>query len=142
MATYAGGTQVQSGYYLDAKSFAFAGVAKDGGALPGGAQARWVRIPLLAVVAAAPAMGGLFVIALPFIGFGVTAYAIAKKLGLGARSGAREIAATMAAGMVPGEASLTGRPGDGAAAGPAGPAGPADPKTEALEKEIEAKRAS
>lgn len=139
MATYAGGTQVQNGYYFDAKSFAFAGVAKDGGALPGGAEARWLRIPLLAVMVAAPAMGGLFVIALPFIGFGVTAYAIAKKVGVGARSGAREIAATMAAGMVPGEANLTGRRDDEARVGPSAPA---DAQTEALAKEIEAKRGS
>ncbi len=140
MTTYAGGTQVRSGYYLDASSFRFTNVDRDGQALPGGADARWRKVPVLAVVAAAPVLGGLFVVALPFLGFGVTAYAVARKLGVGARKGAEELAATMAPPFVPGEAHLTGEPaGEGHDAAAAG-AAPADERVEALEREIAEKR--
>jgi hypothetical protein len=141
MATYAGGTRVQSGYYLDARRFAFVSVPEGGGALPADPGARWRRVPLLAVVAAAPAMGGLLVVALPFIGIGVTAYALARKLGAGARSGAREMAATLAPAAAPGEAHL-----GGGSAGEVAPRPPSalgergDAAAEALAKEIDAKR--
>ena len=132
--TFAGGTRVNSGWYIDARSFSFASIEKDGGALPGGPTAKFVRIPTLAVMAAAPALGGLFVVALPFLGFGMVAYAIAKKLG----AGATEVAATMATPAMPaGSTALTGTPAEKGAAGE-----PAkDAKGEELAKEIEAKRA-
>ncbi len=131
--TFAGGTRVDSGYYVDARSFEFANVAHDGDALPGGPDARFVRIPTLVAMAAAPALGGLFVVALPFLGFGMIAYAVAKRLGLGAK----EVAATVATPPMPvGSTALTGTPPDeGAAAAPA-----KDAKAEELAKEIEAKR--
>lgn len=142
MTTYAGGTQVRSGYYLDTSSFRFrfANVDRDGQALPGGAEARWRKVPVLAVVAAAPVLGGLFVVALPFLGFGVTAYAVARRLGVGARRGAEELAATMAPPFVPGEAHLTGKPADEGHDAAADAAAPADAKVEALEKEIAERR--
>jgi hypothetical protein len=136
MASYAGGSQVKSGYYVQAKSFEFTRVEKDGGALPGAGDVRWVRVPVLAVMAAAPALGGLFVVALPFLGFGVAAYAVAKKLGLGAKEKAEQLAATVSPGWVPGEAHLGGKPAANAGAEPA----PADPSVEQLAKEIEEKR--
>ena len=137
MTTYAGGSLVKSGYYIDAKSFAFANVEKDGGALPGAPETRWLRVPVLVVMAAAPALGGLFVVALPFIGFGLTAYAIGRALGGRVKEGAKEIAATVAApGMAPGEAYLAGRPGEKGAEGTPAP----DAKADALASEIETKR--
>jgi hypothetical protein len=139
MTTYAGGTRVKSGYYVDARSFTFANVERDGGVLPGEAGSRWVRVPVLAVMAAAPALGGLFVVALPFIGFGVTAYALVRAVGGRAREGARELAATVATpGLAPGEAHLAGRPAEGD--GSEKPAG--DERAEALAREIEEKRTS
>ena len=131
--TYEGGTRVKSGYYIDARSFAFANIEKDGGALPGGADRKFVRIPTLVVMAAAPALGGLFVVALPFIGFGMVAYAAAKKLGVGAK----EVAATVATPVMPaGSTALTGKPAEKGTTGE-----PAeDEKAEALAKEIEEKR--
>ena len=73
-------------------------------------------------------------VALPFVGFGMAFYAVAKKLGLGAR----EVAATVATPAAPaGSAALTGqapaRPGEAAPAAPAA--------KDALAKEIEEKRA-
>jgi len=136
MASYAGGTLVKSGYYIDGKSFAFVNIARDGEKLPGGPEARFVRVPVLVVMAAAPALGGLLVVALPFIGFGVAAQAIARGLARGARKGAREIAATLAPSLVPGEAHLAGKPAEKGAQGTA-----EDREAETLAKEIEERRA-
>ena len=131
--TFAGGSRVNSGYYIDAKSFSFANVEKDGGALPGPSDRKFVRIPTLAVMAAAPALGGLFVVALPFLGFGMVVYAVARKLGVGAK----EIAATVATPAMPaGSAALTGKPAEEGATGEVAK----DAKAEELAKEIEAKR--
>ena len=131
--TYEGGTQVKSGYYVDAKSFSFANIEKDGGALPGGSAKKFVRVPTLVVMAAAPALGGLFVVALPFIGFGVAINAVVRAFA----GHAREVAATVATPAMPaGSTALTGRPADEGATGE--PA--AHAATEELAKEIEAKR--
>jgi hypothetical protein len=135
MTTYAGGTQVKSGYYVDTSSFGFAHVTRDGGRLPSGEGRSYTRVPVVLVLAAAPVLGGLFVVALPFIGFGVTAYAVGKRLaGLG-HAGAREVAATMAPPFVPGEAHLTGEASEKDAGAPA-----KDERIDALQGEIEAKR--
>ncbi len=131
--TFAGGTRVNSGYYINARSFEFANIHQDGTTLPGGPDARFVRIPTLVAMAAAPALGGLFVVALPFLGFGMVAYAVAKKVGLGAK----EVAATVATAPMPaGSTALTGAPAEKDASGK-----PEEhPETEELAKEIEAKR--
>ncbi len=137
MATYVGGTQVKSGYYVDASKLEFANVDQDGGALPGGPGARWRRVPVALVVTAAPVLGGLLVVAFPLIGFGVAAYAIARKLTSRARAGAKEIAATVAPTWTPGEAHLTGEPPKpGAGEAPAAE----DEQLKELEKEIGEKR--
>jgi hypothetical protein len=137
MTTYAGGTQARSGYYIDPSSFTFTSVASDGAKLPGGAEARWMRVPVMLVMVAAPVLGGLFVVAFPFIGFGVAVHAVGRKLGLGARAGAKEIAATVAPPWAPGEAHLTGKPGEN---GEAEGAPATDPRIEELEKTIGEKR--
>jgi hypothetical protein len=131
--TYEGGTQVKSGYYVNARSFAFANIEKDGGTLPGGSEKAYLRVPVLAVMLAAPALGGLFVVALPFIGFGVAAHALVRAIA----GGAKEVAATVASPAMPaGSTALTGRPVEKAATGE-----PArDVKAEELATEIEAKR--
>ncbi len=131
--TYAGGTQVKSGYYVNTKHFSFANVEKDGGTLPGGSEARFLRVPVLAVMAAAPALGGLFVVALPFIGFGVMAYAIVRRVA----GGAKEVAATVTTPAMPaGSTALTGTPAGKGTAGEKGE----HAATEELAKEIEARR--
>lgn len=145
MAAYPGGTQVRSGYYVHGRSLEFANIPKDGGTLPGGPESRWVRIPVLAAMAAAPALGGLFVLSLPLITVGVAVYAIAKKIGLVATTGAKEIAATVTPAWTPGEAHLAGEGADRAEAEAGGAGGEATRTTakerlDALAREIEAKR--
>jgi hypothetical protein len=109
MTTYAGGMQAKSGYYIDSSSFAIATITQDGGKLPGGSEARWTRVPVALVMAAAPVLGGLFVVALPFIGFGVAAWAVGRAVSGRARAAADELAATVTMDVVPGEAHLTGQ---------------------------------
>jgi hypothetical protein len=137
MTTFESGTAVKSGYYVDTAGFAVATVSSDGGKLPGAPGNRWVRVPVLAVMAVAPILGGLFVLALPFIGFGLGAWALGRAVGAKIKGGAAEIAATMASPLATGEAHLTGAPGakDAPAAGTK-----ADEQVEAIAREIEAKR--
>ncbi len=131
--TFAGGTRVNSGYYVNARSLAFANIEKDGTALPGGPDARFVRVPTLVAMAAAPALGGLFVVALPFIGFGVAIHAVVRAFA----GSAKEVAATVATPAMPaGSTALTGKPTEKGATGEP----TRDAATEALAKEIEAKR--
>ena len=135
MTTYAGGMRVKSGYYVDTSSFGFAHVMRDGGELPGGKERSYTRVPVALVLVAAPVLGGLFVVALPFIGFGVTAYALGKKLARIGHAGAREVAATVAPPFVAGEAHLTGAASEKDAGAPT-----KDERIDALQGEIEAKR--
>ncbi len=131
--TYRGGTQVRSGYYVNARTFEFVNVEADGGTLPGAAETRFLRIPVIVAMMAAPALGGLFVVALPFIGVGVLGHAVMRAL----TGSAKEVAATVATPAMPaGSTALTGKPAEKSATGEAAP----DAAADALAKEIEAKR--
>ena len=113
MATkYLAGNSVPSGYYWNPKKWSVTPVAKDGDVLPGEAGEKFVKVSLPLAIAAAPVLGGLFVVFLPFIGFGLTAYALANKLAGGAKKSAAKLASTVTPGRLPGEAHLTGKPGE------------------------------
>jgi hypothetical protein len=129
------GTPVKSGYYWNAKRWTFTHVAKDGEALRGGSEDRWVRVPATLVLAAAPVLGGVFVLALPVFGAVAIGRALVRRVGGGVKESAADLAAHLAPGPVPGEAHLTGKPGEEHPAAPA-----KDPALEALEKDIEGKR--
>ncbi len=131
--TFESGSRVSSGYYVNARSFEIVNVEKDGSVLAGKAGGKFVRIPTLVAMAAAPALGGLFVVALPFIGFGVAVHAVVRAFA----GGAKEVAATVATAPMPaGSTALTGTPSEKEASGK--PEEHAE--TEKLAKEIEAKR--
>ena len=140
MASFPGGTAVKRGYYIDGRQFEFATVERDGDALPGEPDRCWLRLPVIAVVAAAPALGGLFVISLPFLTFGLAAYAIAKKVATAVGAGARELGATLSPELRPGEAHLTGKPEKEATPPATAEGGSGDAKLDALESDIERAR--
>ena len=140
MASFPGGTAVKRGYYIDGRQFEFATVERDGNALPGGPDRRWLHLPVIAVVAVAPALGGLFVISLPFLTFGLAAYAIAKKVATAVGAGARELGATLSPELRPGEAHLTGKPEKEATPPATEEGGSGDAKLDALESDIERAR--
>jgi hypothetical protein len=131
MARYVGGTKVESGYYLNTRSLAVVTLPADG-PLPGAEKDSFVRVPWPLLLAAAPVVGGLFVLAYPVYGFSVLAYGLVRKALGAAGKGALDLAATMAPGHAVGEAHLTGKPGEGTEV--------ADAETEKLEKEIASRR--
>jgi len=138
MTTSIGGTAVRSGYYWNLGKWEVVPVAREGAALPGGRGDKFMKVPLLAVLMLLPIMGGLFVVALPFIAFALAIYAAARPLvGLFHRS-ARDLASTVSPGWMPGEAHFTGK----RAEEPRAEKGPPsrDERLEELEREIEARR--
>jgi hypothetical protein len=122
MARYEGGTKVRGGYYWNPSAWSVVAVEGESGTLPGRHGDGYVRLHWVAALLLAPILGGLFVVFLPFIAFGMLIDAGWRAVFGGARRGARDLAATMTPGWRPGEAHLTGRaseekPGDVAAGG-------------------------
>lgn len=112
MTTHHGGTAVKSGYYWNQGNWEFTMIPDDGGLLPGPADKTYRKVPLLLLLLAAPVIGGLFVMFLPFIGFAMAIYFAAKKVYGGIRGLGTDVAASMAHDMVPGEAYFAGKGGE------------------------------
>jgi hypothetical protein len=134
MARYAGGSKVPGGYYWNPRGWSVEVVPSEGGRLPA-ANANFVRVPFPLALLIVPILGAIFLIFLPLIGFGLFAYAVAKRLGGGVKRHATELASTVQPGWAPGEAHLTGKPGEEKKGD-----GKAAPELDELEKEIEAAR--
>jgi len=131
MTRIVGGTQVESGYYVNTRSLAVVNLPA-AGALPGTEKEHFVAVPWPLLLVAAPLVGGLFVVTYPVFGFSMMAWGLARKLVGAAGHEARELAATLAPGQAVGEAHLTGKPGEGAQA--------EGKEIDALEREIREKR--
>lgn len=71
MTTYTARETVRGGYYLNVQDWKLEAIDGRGGALPDGDGARYVRIPLLVMLAAAPLAGLALVVVLPFLGLTV-----------------------------------------------------------------------
>jgi len=112
MTRHTGGSTVESGYYVNTRSFAVVNVPARG-PLPGGPEESFVAVPWPLLLLAAPLVGGAFVLAYPVVGFSMMVYGLARKAAGGAGEAARDLAATMAPGHAVGEAHLTGKPGEG-----------------------------
>lgn len=69
MFQYRRGQSVRRGHYWDRTTWSIVELSGHGGTLPGDSRRRYVRIPLLLMLVAAPILGGLYVLLLPFIGF-------------------------------------------------------------------------
>ncbi len=80
-----GGHKVPAGFYFNKKNWEIVTVSgKRGGILPGDATTEYLKIPAVAMLAAAPVLGAAFVLFLPLIGFALFAGAAFKKAGKGA----------------------------------------------------------
>ena len=133
MAKYTSGMKVEGGYYWNASNWEVEVVPNEGGRLHGGASARYVKVPFPALFVIVPLLGATFLMFLPFIGFGLVAYAIAKRLAGAFSQGATELASTVQPGsFAPGSAYFAGKPGEEKKDGEA----PASAKLDELEKEI------
>ncbi len=78
MAPRNGGTKGKGGYFWSRDEWRVV-VVKDGEALPGASDERYVKIPTTAMLLLAPVMGGLFVVFLPFVGFALVAHQLGKQ---------------------------------------------------------------
>jgi len=140
MMRYDAGTQVRGGYYWNSRSWELATVAGAGGKLEGAQGDKFVRVPLPAIFVLAPLMGGAFALFLPFIGFAMPVYALVRRLLHAGTKAAADVAATVTPDWQPGEAYLSGKPGEEKKAAPEpekkGEAG----NLAALAKEIEERR--
>jgi hypothetical protein len=132
MKTLAAGSKVGPGYYLDIAEWSFAHV-REGGSLP--TTGRFIKTPILAVLAGAPILGLMMVMFLPFIGFALTLGLVAKRAGAALQQSFYGLAALVSPAMRPGEAYLAGKARDVA------DAQAKDAALNTLESEIAAKRA-
>jgi hypothetical protein len=137
MAKYTGGAKVNGGYYWHTRSWEVEVVSSEGGLLKGAPTARYVKVPFPALFVIVPVLGALFLMFLPFIGFGLFAYAIAKRLSGQVAQGATELASTVQPGsFAAGSAYFTGKHGD-----EKGAEAPRSAELEKLESEIAARKA-
>lgn len=75
MTTYRGTQDVEPGFYLHTRTFRVAMIERYG-RLPGADADTYRRVPILLMLAAAPLLGLVYVIFLPFIGFAAVAYLV------------------------------------------------------------------
>jgi hypothetical protein len=134
--TIRAGTPVKSGHYFNLKTWSLHPVETDGEALPGAVGETWVALSLPFAVLAAPLLGAGFLMFMPAIGFYLVARAAVMPLVGAFRRSSTEIAASMRPGLVPGEAHLTGKPGEAAEPAAKGE----DAALDALEKEVRERR--
>lgn len=133
MAKHTGGMQVTGGYYWNPRSWEVEVVPQEGGRLKSSPDTSYVKVPFPLLFVIVPVLGGLFIIFLPLIGFGLFAYAIVTKVTGGAKRAATELASTMQpGGFAVGEAHMTGKAREEKSHGGAAHA----PELSKLEKEI------
>ena len=110
MARYQGGERAKAGFYLDVNSWAVTTLSGQGGVLPGGADAQFVRVPTIGLLVFAPLMGAAYAIFLPFIGIALVAQYATKKAVAAVRGTTESVVETMSPAWRPGEAHFTGSP--------------------------------
>jgi hypothetical protein len=76
------------------------------GVLPGSRDTRYIKAPVAVMIMAAPLLGLLFAVFLPFIGIAMAVITAARKIGVGLKDAA---AASTSFAWRPIEAYLTGR---------------------------------
>jgi hypothetical protein len=105
-----GGAKVRSGFYWNLSRWTIVTIPKEGGLLPGGPEHRYLKLPVLVLLAVAPVMGGLYVMFLPFIGFAMVAATAGRKAGAVLAKTFVATMATVSPSWHPGEAYFTGKP--------------------------------
>ena len=100
-----GGNKVAAGTYWNLANGNRVNMEQEG-VLPGDGKTRYIKAPVAVMLMAAPAIGLVFAVFLPFIGIAMTLSLIGKKLVDGVASAA---AGSMSFGWRPIEAYLAGR---------------------------------
>ena len=137
MARYQGGERAKAGFYLDVNSWAVTTLSGQGGVLPGGADAQFVRVPTIGLLVFAPLMGAAYAIFLPFIGIALVAQYATKKVAAGARDVTESLMGTMSPAWRPGEAHFTGTPDEKDKAKEGDKAPHVEERLKKIEQEIE-----
>jgi hypothetical protein len=132
MTNFKGNDKVSGGYYLSTSHWNVEVIPAEGGTLPG--AGKFLRVPFPLLFAVVPFIGLLFLMFLPAIGFGLFAYAIARKITGHVSEHASALAATVTPEMAHGAAYLTGAKGEEKAAKDV------SEEHEKLEKEVEKRR--
>jgi hypothetical protein len=81
MKTFNGAETVKGGYYLNVAEWKLEAVDGEAGTLTGGAEARYVRVPMPGLLVVAPLLGMALVVLLPFFGLAVLGEALWTKAG-------------------------------------------------------------
>jgi len=109
MLKHYGGGRVKAGFYWDLAKWTIVTIPREGGPLPGGAERDYLRIPLVLLLLLAPAMGGLYVLFLPFIGFAMLLQAAGTEVAKALGRALVGIMATVSPAWRPGEAYFAGK---------------------------------
>lgn len=109
MKRYYGGTEAKAGFYWNPKEWEVTVLSGKGGTLPGPADTRFYRVPMLGMLVLGPIMGAAFVLFLPFIGVAMLVYYGSRKVAERTGSFVRGAATAMAPAWRPGEAYLAGK---------------------------------
>jgi hypothetical protein len=80
MTRWSGGAKVPAGFYWRKSGWEIVTLSGAGGVLPGGRDERYFKIPVLAMLALAPAMGAALVMFLPLTGFYMAGREIVRKV--------------------------------------------------------------
>ncbi|OFV96095.1 MAG: hypothetical protein A3F68_04545 [Acidobacteria bacterium RIFCSPLOWO2_12_FULL_54_10] len=80
MLNYQGGQSVKSGFYWNFKRWEIVTIEKGAGLLPGSETDRYIKLPVLLFMCSAPFLGLLYVVFLPFIGFAMVFWLVARKI--------------------------------------------------------------
>ena len=91
MTRWIGGTKVPAGFYWRKAGWELVTLSGEGGVLPGAGDERYVKVPVLAMLALAPAMGAALVMFLPLMGFVMAGREIVRKVR--STAGRRRVAA-------------------------------------------------
>ena len=86
MLKYKGGEKAKGGFYLKRGEWEIATLEGNNATLPGGPECEYIKLPALLFIPLAMALGALYVIFLPFIGFAMLFGMIAKKAAQGVRA--------------------------------------------------------
>ena len=100
-----GGHTVKAGTYWNLANGSRVQMEQEG-VLPGSGQTRYIKAPVAVMLMAAPVIGLIFAVFLPFIGIAMTVSLVGKKLAEGVVSAA---AGSMSFGWRPIEAYLAGK---------------------------------
>ncbi len=106
-----GGNEVKAGFYWNLRNWEMVALSGTGGTLPGGADDRYLKVPMIAFLFIAPVMGGLYAFFLPFIGFAMVFGFLGRKLGSGVRATFVRVGGLVSPQWRPGEAYLAGKRG-------------------------------